>query len=414
MVTDAVSSKAAQPAARARLLILRARLILQVSGATIPVFESAIADIDQAMALTEGGFEAELAGVLDAERVLAGELDDADVERTATMRLAQLLPKVGDQRRGLVLLVGWVKRKPNDADAVRGLGQFAANAEKWSAAAKAFSRLVEITEGADQIDAVVRLAEACERAGTPMDDLPALEQSYARSPGDEMLRARLRRMYESAGAYAELAAIMIAEAEQATDDTARFERLQEAGDLSLRVPGGEPTAIDAFRKALAIRSDDHRIVIKLADSLSSSGEIEEAATLLDRNIDAFGKRRSPELAELQHAMARIGRLAGDWEAVFAWLDAAVQTDRQNGAAASELAIVAMERGELDIAIKALQAITLLKGDAPMSKAEAYLRQGIVAEKKGDPKKAIFLAKRALTQEPDYADAKAFLEKLGAS
>jgi hypothetical protein len=32
----------------------------------------------------------------------------------------------------------------------------------------------------------------------------------------------------------------------------------------------------------------------------------------------------------------------------------------------------------------------------------------------DAKKAVFLAKRALTQEPDYADAKTFLQRLGAS
>jgi hypothetical protein len=39
---------------------------------------------------------------------------------------------------------------------------------------------------------------------------------------------------------------------------------------------------------------------------------------------------------------------------------------------------------------------------------------MIAEQKGDAKKAVFLAKRALTQEPDYADAKTFLERLGAS
>jgi tetratricopeptide (TPR) repeat protein len=221
-------------------------------------------------------------------------------------------------------------------------------------------------------------------------------------------------MYEAAGAYAELAAIMVAEARQAPDDASRFARLAEAGDLSLRVEGGERTAIDAFRKAHEIKPDDHHVMVKLADTLAAIGEIEEAANLLDRGIDSFGKRRSPELSELQHAMARVGRIAGDWEAVFAWLDAAVQTDRQNGGAASELAIAAMERGELDIAIKALQAITLLKADAPMSKAEAYLRQGMIAEQKGDAKKAVFLAKRALAQEPDYADAKTFLDRLGAS
>ncbi|HVW30751.1 MAG TPA: tetratricopeptide repeat protein [Polyangiaceae bacterium] len=413
-VSAAIDSGTATPEACARLLAMRARLRPKVDGYEIPVLAAAIADLDRAAGMGTEAFEQDLVELLEAQRLLAGEKDDERVERAATMRLAAVLPKLGDQRRGLELLVAWVKRQPNDAEAVRGLGQFAANAEKWSAAAKAYLRLVEITTGADQIDAVIRYAEACERAGTPMEARPALEQVYGKSPHDEGLRLRLRRMYEAAGAFAELANIMIAEAEQAPDDRTRFDRLSEAGDLSLRVQGGERIAIEAYRRAFSTQPEDHRIVIKLAGVLGNVGEIEEAANILDHTIDVFGKKRSPELAELQHAMARIGRIAGDWEAVFAWLDAAVQTDRQNGAAASELAVIAMERGELDIAIKALQAITLLKGDAPMSKAEAYLRQGMIAEQRGDAKKAVFLAKRALTQDPSFDDARAFLERLGAA
>jgi tetratricopeptide (TPR) repeat protein len=413
-VSATIDAGTASPDASARLLATRARLRPKVDGYEIPVLAAAIADLDRAAAMGEAAFDTDLADLLEAQRLLAGERDDERVERAATMRLASVLPKLGDQRRGLELLVGWVKRQPNDADAVRGLGQFAANAEKWGAAAKAYLRLVEITQGVDQVDAVIHYAEACERTGSPMEARPALEQVYAKVPGDEALRARLRRMYEAAGAFAELAGIMISEADQAPDDATRFARLLEAGDLSLRVEGGERVAIDAFRRAYGIQREDHRIVIKLADTLGMVGEIEEAANILDATIDVFGKRRSPELAELQHAMARIGRIAGDWEAVFAWLDAAVQTDRQNGAAASELAVVAMERGELDIAIKALQAITLLKGDAPMSKAEAYLRQGMIAEQRGDAKKAVFLGKRALAQDPEYTDARAFLERFNAA
>jgi len=50
----------------------------------------------------------------------------------------------------------------------------------------------------------------------------------------------------------------------------------------------------------------------------------------------------------------------------------------------------------------------------MSKAEAYLRQGMIAEQRGDTKKAVFLAKRALTQDPSYEDARSFLERFGAA
>src|SRR5262249_31841922 len=284
--------------------------------------------LDRAAALSpDSNIDRDLADLLEAQRLLAGERDDEAVERAATMRLTSVLPKIGDQRRGLELLVGWVKRQPNDAEAGGGLGQFAANAEKWGAAAKAYLRLVEITSGADQVEAVVRYAEACEKNGAPMDARPALEQVYTKVPGDETLRLRLRRMYEAAGAFAELASIMISEAEHAPDEKTRFQRLTEAGDLSLRVQGGERVAVDAYRRAYGISPGDHRLVIKLADTLGTVGEIEEAANILDQTIDVFGKKRSPELAELQHAMARIGRIAGDWEAVFAWLDAAVQTDR---------------------------------------------------------------------------------------
>ncbi len=414
MISDAIARGGLGPVAEARLYVLRAKLRQSVEGRNLASLGASIADIDRALSLVSTDGETELVEYLEMQRLLANEHGDDGVERAATMRLAELLPKTGDQRRGLELLVGWVKRNASDADAVRGLGVFAVNAEKWGAAAKAYQRLVDITEGSDQIDAVIRLSEATERAGVPLEARPALEHVHRKAPGNELVRARLRRMYEAAGAFAELAAIMIVEAEQSGDPDVKFERLKEAGDLSLRVEGGERTAIDAYRRAYMARPDDHRIAIKLSDTLASVGEIEDAANVLDRAIDAFGKRRSPELSELQHAMARVGRTAGDWEAVFAWLDAAVQTDRQNGAAASDLAVVAMERGELDIAIKALQAITLLKGDAPMSKAEAYLRQGIIAEQKGDLKKAVFLAKRGLAQDADYADAKAFLERLGAS
>ena len=107
-------------------------------------------------------------------------------------------------------------------------------------------------------------------------------------------------------------------------------------------------------------------------------------------------------------MARVAQAADDEDALFAWLDAAMQSDRHNGTVASELAVLAMSRGELDTAVKALQLVTLMKTPAKMSKAEAYLRQGMIAHERGDMKKAQLLGKRALTADPEYEDAKAFV------
>lgn len=411
IVGRAVDRASGRAQEQADLLATRASLRVEARDPDLETLSESVADLDAARSLVDSGYEKELASLLEQQRARAADLGDEATERAATMRLASVLPKIGEQRRGLELLVGWVKRKPDDADAVRGLGQFAADAEKWGAAAKAYQRLVEITEASDQVDAAIRLAEACEKAGAPMDARETLERVYAANPGNDMLRAQLRRMYEAAEAYEQLATILIAEAEQATEDETKAARLVEAGELSLRVEGGERTAVEAFRRAFDLNPADHRAVIKLADTLAQVGEIEEAANLLDQSIAAHEKKRSPELSELQHSMARVGRVAEDYEAVFAWLEAAIQTDRQNGAAAADLAVLAMEHGELEMAIKALQAITLLKSPGPMSRAEAYLRQGMIAEQKGDRRKAIFLAKRALTSEPDYEDAKAFLAQI---
>jgi tetratricopeptide (TPR) repeat protein len=111
-------------------------------------------------------------------------------------------------------------------------------------------------------------------------------------------------------------------------------------------------------------------------------------------------------------MAKIAHVAGDEEGRFAWLDAALQSDRKNGVIASEMALFCMERADYDNALKALQLVTLIKEDAPMGRGEAYLRQAHIAELRGDPRKAALLAKRALTAEPDYQPAKLFLDRLG--
>ena len=411
VLSTAIDGEDLSDADRVRLLTLRSGLRIQLDPDSLDVLTAAVADLERAASLAGSGFDAELVGALERLRAGAAKAGDDAAEREATMKLARLLPQVGDQRRGLELLVGWVRRMPDDAEAVRRLGEFAAQAEKWAAAAKAYQRLVEITEGQEQVDAAVRLAEACENAGSPLEARPALEQVYARAP-NEVVRTRLRRMYEAAGAYEQLATLVMAEAEEATDPATKVERYIDAGDLSLRIPGGEKTAIAAYRQALELAPEDHRVIVKLAELLGNVGEIEHAATLLDSAINSHKQKRSPELSELQHAMARIGRLAEDFEAVFAWLEAAIQTDRQNGAAAAELAVLAMDRGDFETATKALQAITLLKTPGPMGRAEAYLRQGMIAEQRGDRRKAVFLVKRAISTDPDYEDAKKFLEQIG--
>ena len=90
-----------------------------------------------------------------------------------------------------------------------------------------------------------------------------------------------------------------------------------------------------------------------------------------------------------------GRRAGELRA----LVAALECDAQNGQVCSDVALRAMELGQLDLASRALRAVTLLKTPGPMSKALAYQYMGEIARVQGDPKRALTLVKRALVEDP---------------
>jgi len=65
-----------------------------------------------------------------------------------------------------------------------------------------------------------------------------------------------------------------------------------------------------------------------------------------------------------------------------------------------------------VAVNALRNIPLIKGDCPISKTEAYLRQGKISLKLGDIQRAVFWAKKAVKEDPDSLEAAAFLKELG--
>jgi tetratricopeptide (TPR) repeat protein len=396
---------------RASLLHLRAALRVKLQPDDMAALDASVADLDEAG--TAGADVAEdLATLLDTQRSLASQLGQQEVERNTTLRLARILPQIDQAQAGLNLLVAWIRDYPADAQAVTTLGDLAAEAGKWGAATKAYQRLVEITTGPERIAAALRLADACEAHGIGIEAKPVLEQVYQDSNGDPKVGERLCALLESIGAYQELAQFKLREVDQATDNEVKFQQLLKIGALLMQAKAGASEAADVLARALEFKPADHTTTVRLAEAYVLADRISDATALLEAAIAAHGKKRSPQLSELQQVMAHAIRAQGDDQGYLTWLDTALTTDRQNGAAASELASEAMDRGAYELAIKALQSITLLKDSAPMSRAEAYLRQGIIAKEKGDLNKALVQTKRALATDPNYADAKAFLAKLG--
>ncbi len=399
-----------------RLLRFRAATVARERGDEPASLKSAAADFERAAALADETLQGDLireqVELLGRLRLAASDVMDEEGEREAVMQLARLLPQVDDAFEALETLAGWLREHPSDAAAAELLGEQATASEDWGSAAFAYARLFDATDGTRRRDAAIQFADAAENAGTAMAARSAVETAHRENPDDEVLRKRLRQLYESAGAYGDLAVLLLGEVEDNEDPEMVFELLCDAGDMLLKADDGRQ-ATEVFQRALGMKPEEHGLTAKLADSYIAEGNVELAERILNEAIDVHGKRRSPSLAQLQHGLARVARARGDMEGVGNWLETALLTDRQNGEVASELALFAQGRGDFDTAIKALQLVTLLKTPGPMSKGEAYLRQAMIANQQGDAKKALMLARRAVSADPMSPEAKGFLEQLGA-
>jgi hypothetical protein len=92
---------------------------------------------------------------------------------------------------------------------------------------------------------------------------------------------------------------------------------------------------------------------------------------------------------------------------------AFETNRKDGVVAAELADLAEATNDIDLAVKALRAVTLAPASAGrLTPAMAFLRQARIAQRSGDRPKAVIFAKRALQEDPRLSDAAEFLREMG--
>lgn len=398
------------------LLELRANIIRTERTGDRAAMAQAAEDIKGALGyLISEEQEAALQGarveILGELRSLHQAENDLDAERTVVLELAETLRGLGDFAGSIDTLASWIREHEDDVAVAGTLGRTATAVGDHSAAMYAYERMLAGTVGEARVDAVLLLADAAEAAGQPMEAQTALESTFADEPTNERLRERLRRMYEAAGAYEDLANILLTEADKSEDPEVRSALLVDVGDLYLKAEKGED-ACSMYEQALELAESPYAITAKLAQAYVTLGEVERAKSVLGEGITAHGKRRTPELAILQHGLARVSAALGDVEGMFSWLEAALMSDRNNGEVASELAIRAQESGRYDMAIKALQSLTLSKGESSMSKGEAYFRQAQIAQAQGDPKKGLLMARRAHAAEPDLEGVEQLIAELG--
>lgn len=387
-----------------RLLHLRAELLEEAGAQT-----EAVVELERAFAL--GGAAAAPPLVAALRGLRAQSEGQPTAVRDATLRLVETLSACGEARQARDELATWVSGEPSDREATRLLCDMDALAGNWQLVAEGCERLVRFGAGAERVAAALRLVEACEKAGDVAMARPGLEHAYEQEPDSEALRDRLARLYESIGAKRELGELLQQGIDAVADPTERFGRLRRAGALLLEAEEGE-LALAPLRAAVAIRGDDFETSLALIDALTAAGIFDEAQQRLDAAVAAQGRRRSPELAALQHRAARLAARQGDVGKQLEWLAAALDMDRTSGEVAADLADLAQELGDTETALKALRAITLLRGPCRISRAQAYLRQAQIAHQQGEGQKALVFARRAKAEDAHSPEVVEFLRQIG--
>jgi tetratricopeptide (TPR) repeat protein len=395
-----------QGAGRTSLLLLRASFRQQLGDDA-----SAVQDLTEAYELDKDQVAEALVNGLERLRARAERDSDLPTERNATLKLAQLLIAHGDLERGRGFLVAWIERDPRDAEPLYQLCDLDESIEHWDGVSAAATRLAYVTEGEAQVNAALRAADASTKAGRPADAVPTLELVHQAQPGVEVIRSKLRDTYEAAGEYRLLAGILSADADHGTDPAARYENYKRAAELLLYQLQDAVAAQPPAAKALELQPEDHGALMLNVDILITSGQLEDAGRTLEAAI-AAQKKRTPELAVLQQRMGRVCAMMNDKEGQLNWLKKAFDVDRKNAEVAAELAQLATEMGDYELALKPLRAITLMDNPSPVTRPMALLWEAKIEHARGNRAKAELWAKKALREDPAFADAQQFLDELG--
>ena len=392
-------------AGRTALLLLRASFRQQLGDDA-----SAVQDLTEAYALDKDRVGESLINGLERLRTRAERDGDMPTERRATLELSKLLVAHGDLERGRQFLVNWIERDSRDAEPLYMLCDLDEGIEHWDGVAAAATRLAYVTEGPDQVTAALRAVDAAAKAGRPGDSVAVLELVHQAQPGVEVIRDKLRDGYEAAGEYRQLAGILIADAEHGSDPAARYAHYRRAAELLLYQLEDAAGAQVPAQKALELQPDDHGALMLNVDVLITSGQLEDAGRTLEAAISAQ-KKRTPELAVAQQRMGRVCAMMGDKDGQLNWLKKAFDVDRKNAEVAAELAQLATEIGDYELALKPLRAITLMDNPSPVTRPMALLWEAKIEHARGNRAKAELWAKKALREDPAFADAQQFLDEL---
>ncbi len=257
----------------------------------------------------------------------------------------------------------------------------------------------------------VELAHALLEAGDKARARSCLEQALSENPTLVEARSLLSGLYRGAGAFEPLAVLLADGALRQTDPSRTLALLREAADLYCDTLGAPERAVDVLESACKLAPDDKELSSRLADAFTAARRYDRAKAVFQRLIEGFGRRRSPERAELHFRLAKVSRAAGDVPGAFEELEAASKMDLTHVAAMHMLAELAQEQGDLDRAERAYRGLLMLvrrqrAGElSAVGPSEVFYALSLLATQRGQAEPARELLESAM-EAASQSDAEA--------
>jgi golgin subfamily B member 1 len=398
------------------------------------------------------GRDAELADLLKSQLDAAHDRGDVNAELALLVRLGDVQEeRLGDVIAAQATYEQVLSRDPGHRGGLEAVARMSERRADWERASEVLKVLVAHATDASGVMWALRLAEAREKLGDASGAEEALQEGLKLDPGNGGLRAMLRVRYEKAEKWAELAALLVGDADviaRAYPDARvgaqetlprgsvspaprqqsgsmppppvvpapvqeQLKLLRRAADIHLTKRQQPEDAIPVLERAAELVPHDRELLLALCEAYHAAHRERDATRILEQVIASFGTRRTKELAQYHHRLARARTELGETELALAQLEMAFKIDPGSVSVLRDLGILAFDTNDLDRAQKTFRALLLqrLEPGSGISKGEVFYYLGEISARQGDRPKAVQMLERALENDPALERARSRLVEL---
>ncbi|MBN2529186.1 MAG: tetratricopeptide repeat protein [Deltaproteobacteria bacterium] len=275
-------------------------------------------------------------------------------------------------------------------------------------------RRLQVAEPEERVSTMIRLARTQLKIGQVEEAVEVLENAFDAAPQNAEVRKLLLERYRELKLYQKLADALERSIGNLHDNKTVLTYAREAAYIIFEQLNSPRNAVSVLQKIVTLQPDAKEEQTMLAEALLDAERYDEARVLLEEILEAFGRRRSPGRAAIHAKLAHVINAQGDTDDAILHLEQAVRMDSQNIQIARELAEMAGQKGDLDLAERTYRSLlmTVRRGQSgaaksPIGPAEILLELSFIAKLRGQEDKDAELQEstiEALRQDDSQASA----------